>query len=119
MKTTDSNHEYPLYPDLAKDVIPTGAYRLWVNDITYIPIGQSPERRKFCYLSLITDYYSKEIVGWSIGDSLETKYPLKSLEMALGRFPKDEVPISSIIPTVAFSTPVTSTRQSSRITRSG
>lgn len=87
VKTTDSAHNLPLYPNIVKCLIPERPGQLWVSDITYIPIstGLHSEECKFCYLSLITDYYSKEIVGWSVGDSLATKYPLEALTTALSR----------------------------------
>ena len=43
----------------------------------------------FCYLSLVTDYYSKEVIGYSVGETLETRYPLEALRMALRRVPKE------------------------------
>ncbi|MCQ2222100.1 MAG: IS3 family transposase [Prevotella sp.] len=84
-KTTDSNHNLPLYPNIIKELIPVRPNHLWVSDITYIPImlRNKTDEHEFCYLSLITDYYTKQIVGWSVGDTLETKYPLQALRMAL------------------------------------
>ena len=51
---------------------------IWVSDITYVETEEG-----VCYLSLITDAYSHKIVGWSLGPTLETAYPLKALRMAL------------------------------------
>lgn len=87
VQTTDSDHSYPLHPNLIKDLIPTSPNELWVSDITYIPIRRriKEECYDFCYLSLITDYYTKEIIGRSVGPTLEAKYPMKALNMALGR----------------------------------
>ncbi len=84
-RTTDSTHGLPVYPDLVKNFIPTAINQLWVSDITYIPIWLDTERYVFCYLSLILDAYSEEIVGWSVGMTLETTYPLQALDMALPR----------------------------------
>ncbi len=86
--TTDSRHDLPLYPNLVKDLIPTHPCQLMVSDITYIPLWTNPieGEYKFCYLSLVTDYYTKEIIGYSVGDTLETKYTLKALEMALEHY---------------------------------
>ena len=86
-QTTDSKHRYPTYPNLVKNLIPICPNRIWVSDITYIPIWNKIKKDdyKFCYLSLVTDAYSKEIVGWSVGPSLETDYPMLALEMALKR----------------------------------
>ena len=88
VSTTDSRHDLPLYPNLVKSLIPTRPCQLIVSDITYIPLWTDPidGEYKFCYLSLVTDYYTKEIIGYSVGDTLETKHTLKALEMALGHY---------------------------------
>lgn len=88
-RTTDSTHAFPLYPNLVKDLIPQRPNQVWVSDITYIPFWTDRDKNgySFCYLSLITDYYTKEIIGWSVGDTLEAKYPKEALEMALSRLP--------------------------------
>ncbi len=77
-KTTDSNHHYRKYPNLIKDVVPHRPNEIWVSDITYIETEEG-----VCYLSLITDAYSHKIVGWALGPTLETIYPLEALRMAL------------------------------------
>ena len=84
-RTTDSSHGLPTYPNLVKDFIPTAPDQLWVSDITYITIWEDAWHYFFCYLSLILDAYTEEIVGWSVGPTLETAYPLKALKMALKR----------------------------------
>ena len=86
--TTDSRHNLPLYPNLVKDLIPCRPCQLMVSDITYIPIYQTSLKGDFtfCYLSLVTDYYTKEIIGYSVGDTLEAKYPQAALEMALKHY---------------------------------
>ena len=84
-RTTDSSHGLPTYPNLVKDFIPTGPNQLWVSDITYVTIWVDHWHYIFCYLSLILDAYTEEIVGWSVGPTLETSYPLEALEMALKR----------------------------------
>jgi transposase InsO family protein len=64
-----------------------------VSDITYIVIWLDATHYCFCYLSLILDAYTEEIVGWSVGPTLDTEYPLRALEMALGRIkdiPKEQ-----------------------------
>jgi transposase InsO family protein len=58
--TTNSNHPFYKYPNLVKDFTPTKPNQLWVSDITYVLISG-----KFAYLSMITDAYSKKVVGWS------------------------------------------------------
>lgn len=84
-RTTDSSHGLPTYPNLVKDFIPTGPDQLWVSDITYIIIWVDAIHYIFCYLSLILDAYTEEIIGWSVGPTLETTYPLEALKMALKR----------------------------------
>ena len=91
-RTTDSTHGLPVYPNLIKEYIPTTANRLWVSDITYITIWLSETEYAFCYLSLILDAYTEEIVGWSVGPTLETRYSLEALKMALGRIGGDSRP---------------------------
>ena len=84
-KTTDSTHGLPVYPNIIKDFIPTASNQLWVSDITYITVWLNEYTYIFCYLSLILDAYSEEIVGWSVGPTLETTYPLEALRKALRR----------------------------------
>ena len=86
-KTTDSGHDLPLYPNLVKELIPLRPNQLWVSDITYMLVYLNAETGEynFCYLSLVTDYYTKEIIGWCVGETLETKFAIEALGMALGR----------------------------------
>ena len=86
-KTTDSGHDLPLYPNLVKELIPLRPNQLWVSDITYMLVYLNAETGEynFCYLSLVTDYYTKEIIGWGVGETLETKFAIEALGMALGR----------------------------------
>lgn len=56
-----------------------GPNEIWVSDITYVETAEG-----VCCLSLITDAYSHKIVGWAVGETLETVYPLEALRMALG-----------------------------------
>ena len=93
VRTTDSSHGYPVYPDLTRSLIPDRPCQLVVSDITYIPYWADPltGEYQFCYLSLVTDYYTKEIVGYSVAPTLETKYPLRALEMALKHYEGQEL----------------------------
>ena len=82
-RTTDSDHPYGYHQDLLKG---TGfkaeaPCRLWVSDITYIALDLPG--RHFCYLSLITDAYSRKIVGWELSDSLKYKYTENALRKAI------------------------------------
>ena len=86
-KTTDSNHDLPLYPNLTRELIPLRPNQLWVSDITYMVICLNAESGEydFCYLSVVTDYYTKEIVGWCVGETLEAKFAIEALRMSLKR----------------------------------
>ena len=90
-RTTDSTHGLPTYPNIVKDFVPTAADQLWVSDITYIVIMDDVYRYHFCYLSLILDAYTEEIIGWSVGPTLDTTYPMEALRMALKRIEGMEV----------------------------
>jgi transposase InsO family protein len=81
--TTYSNHWLHKYPNLIKDFIPDKAHQLWVSDITYIETMEG-----FSYLSLVTDAYSRKIIGWELGETLEAKHTVKALQMALNQLPK-------------------------------
>lgn len=78
IKTTNSKHWMKKYPNLIKNIELTKPEQLWVSDITYIKTDNGHE-----YLSLITDAYSKKIMGYELLDNLSTTGPLNALEMAL------------------------------------
>ncbi len=78
VKTTNSKHWMKKYPNLIKNIEVTKPEQLWVSDITYIQTEQGHN-----YLSLITDAYSKKIVGYELLNNLSTEGPLKALESAL------------------------------------
>ena len=79
-RTTNSNHLYRKYPNIVRDIKLLSAGRLWVSDITYIRI-----RNGFVYLSLITDAYSKKIVGWCLWPDLSSTGAINALKMAISR----------------------------------
>ena len=72
-RTTDSSHGYPTYPNLVKSLIPTRKNQVWVTDITYIPIWLNEDEYVFCFLSMISDYFTKEIIGWNANCISELK----------------------------------------------
>lgn len=78
-RTTDSNHWMRRYPDLIRNIKLSRADELWVSDITYVHLT----KKKFGYLSLITDAYSRKIVGFCMNKDLSTDGPAAALEMAL------------------------------------
>ena len=81
-KTTNSHHRFRRHPNLLKagdgQVEATGAEQVWVADITYLAT-----RDRFVYVSLITDAYSRKIVGYAVHDSLQTEQVSEALKMAL------------------------------------
>ena len=90
-RTTDSTHGLPTYPNLIKDFVPSEANQLWVSDITYMVIMDDASHYHFCYVSLVLDAYTEEIVGWSVGPTLDTTYPMEALRMALKRIEGQKV----------------------------
>jgi len=76
--TTNSKHWFRKYPNLIKEIQLTCANQLWVSDITYIPT-----KLGFSYLSIITDAYSRKIVGYQIANNLESVNTQKALKMAI------------------------------------
>jgi transposase InsO family protein len=76
--TTNSKHDLPVYPNLLPEAVANGPNRVWVADQTYIRLRQG-----FCYLSLVTDLYSRKIVGFDIAPSLDASGPVHALNMAL------------------------------------
>jgi len=83
IRTTNSNHRFFKYSDKRRELEVMRPERLWpaprlVSDITYLPVMGS-----YSYLSLITDAYSRKVVGWALEDSLDTSGPVKALKMAL------------------------------------
>jgi putative transposase len=76
--TTDSKHGYYKSPNLIKDLFPTRAEQVFVADITYIRIEND-----WAYLALVTDLYSKKIMGYCIADNMKTPMVLQALKMAL------------------------------------
>jgi len=81
-KTTDSHHHFRRHPNLLKagpeQIRPEASEQVWVADITYLPT-----RERCAYLSLITDAYSRKIVGFHVHDSLHTAGVSQALKMAL------------------------------------
>lgn len=78
VKTTNSHHWLKKYPNLIKELTLSAAEQLWVSDITYIRTLQG-----FSYLSLITDAYSRKIVGYSLCETLKAIGPTEALVMAI------------------------------------
>ena len=75
--TTMSHHRFRKYPNIIKDLNIYRPNQVWVSDITYIGKREQP-----CYLSLITDAYSKKIVGYEVSNTMCTAHVVKALKMA-------------------------------------
>jgi putative transposase len=81
VRTTDSAHDDPIAPNLLAEVpAPTKPDTVWVTDITYVETGEG-----WLYLAGVLDLYSRRLIGWAMGSSLETALPLAALQMALRR----------------------------------
>jgi transposase InsO family protein len=80
VKTTDSNHSYPVYSNLVKDFILTGINQIWIADITYIRILLG-----FVYLAVILDAFSRKVIGYCVSKSLDAELALSALRMAIQR----------------------------------
>lgn len=76
--TTDSDHAFPVHPNLARRLRLTGINQLWVADITYIRL-----QRQFAFLAVILDAFSRRAVGWAMAEHLQATLPLAALERAL------------------------------------
>lgn len=84
--TTNSKHHFRRYPNLAKDFVPLKAHELWVSDITYIPL-----KNRFAYLFLITDAYSRKIVGHYVSDDMKVSSAVVALKKALAQKPTETI----------------------------
>ena len=78
VRTTDSNHVYRKYPNLIKEYEPCGPEQIWSSDMTYVSTEEG-----FVYVSLVTDQYSKKIMGYDVHGTREAEGPLQALRMAL------------------------------------
>ena len=78
-RTTWSNHWMHKYPNLICDIVPTASNQIWVSDITYI----ETQNEGFVYLHLVTDLYSRRIMGWNLSPTLHAEYTLRALKMAI------------------------------------
>lgn len=80
--TTNSFHWLHKYPNLIKELSPERPNHVWVSDITYINTDDG-----FLYLYLITDAYSRKIIGWQLSDNLGADNAIKALFMAISQLP--------------------------------
>ena len=78
--TTNSNHDRPVYPNRAREMVLTGINQLWVADITYIRL-----ELEFVYLAVVLDAFSRRVIGWSLDRTLEDDLTIAALRMAIER----------------------------------
>jgi putative transposase len=80
VSTTDSDHDLPIFPDLARDMALDGPNQLWVADLTYVTVLAG-----FVYVAVILDAWSRKVVGYAIGRSLDARLTLAALKAAIER----------------------------------
>src|SRR5579872_534918 len=78
VRTTESDHESPIFPDLAQGFIPTEPNQLWVADLTYVAIATG-----FVYLAVILDAWSRRVVGYALSRRIDTRLALAALRAAV------------------------------------
>ena len=76
--TTDSSHNLPVFPSLARGMEPDGPNQLWVADITYVAVVSG-----FVYVALVIDAWSRLIVGWAISRSMDARFAVAALKAAI------------------------------------
>ena len=76
--TTNSQHPFPIAPNLARGLTPTGLDQLWVAYITYVRLAEG-----FVYLAVVIDAFSRKVVGFALDDRLDARLPLQALDMAI------------------------------------
>ena len=76
--TSESDHPFAVYPNLAAKLKPTSVNQLWVADITYIRL-----QLEFVFLAVVLDAFSRRAVGWALGRGLDTELTLSALHMAM------------------------------------
>lgn len=80
VRTTDSTHSFPRYPNLVADLAVTRPDQVWVADITYVRV-----RAEFVYLAVLMDVFTRAVRGWELGRSLDGGLTLTALDRALRR----------------------------------
>jgi putative transposase len=79
-RTTDSDHNGPIFPFVARDFEVHGPDQLWVADLTYVAIATG-----FVYVAVVLDAWSRRVVGYAIGRSLDARHAVAALERAVTR----------------------------------
>ncbi len=77
-RTTDSQHDWEVMPNLARGMILTGLDQLWVADITYVHLAE-----EFGYLAIVLDAFSRKVIGWAMATHLRAELAITALDMAI------------------------------------
>lgn len=77
-RTTFSGHGMRTYPNLIKEIVPSRPDEIWVTDITYLHV-----QGRHMYVFLVTDMYSRMVVGWKVADNMRDDNAIEALKMAL------------------------------------
>ena len=85
-RTTNSEHDFPRYPNLVQGLEIVRPEQVWVSDITYVCL-----RYDFVYLAVIMDVFTRGIRGWHLGRSLDHSLTLTALQRALAKHPAPEI----------------------------
>jgi putative transposase len=78
IKTTDSRHALPTYPNLVKDIVPAFPHHIWISDITCVRLAKG-----FCYVAIVRDVFTRKVVGFAVMETMETVLVTTALTMAL------------------------------------
>jgi len=78
--TTDGDHDLPIFPNLAKDMVPDAPNQLWVADLTYVAIQAG-----FVYVAVILDAWSRKVVGYAIARSIDVRLTMAALRSAIDK----------------------------------
>jgi len=78
VRTTNSEHPYRVYPNVAQAMVLSSPDQLWVADITYVRL-----RQRFAYVAVILDAFSRRVIGWALSEHIDTHLSLTALRMAL------------------------------------
>lgn len=87
-RTTDSRHGFRVHGNLLRGLVLTAPHQAWVADLTYIRTEQG-----FVFLALVMDAFSRRIVGWNVGATLEASGCVRALRMAISQLPRQAKPI--------------------------
>lgn len=78
--TTQSDHNYQVYPNLIKNIEVTGLNQVWVTDITYIQLND-----EFIYFAGVEDIFSRKCIGWALSRNIDTNLTIDALKMAISK----------------------------------